>query len=128
MYTDPIADLLTRIRNAQKANKMDISIPYSKIKEEILSVMKKYRFIVDYKIEGEKVSEKVLSVVLDENRSGTELNRISSPGQRIYKGSNELKRLKSGLGIQILSTSKGIMSNIDAKKQNLGGEVLCEIL
>lgn len=128
MYTDPIADLLTRIRNAQKANKMDISVPYSKIKEEILSVMKKYKFIADYKTEGEKVSVKVLAIVLDENRGGTELKRISSPGQRIYKAANELKRLKSGLGIQILSTSKGIMSNIDAKKQNLGGEVLCEIL
>lgn len=128
MYTDPIADLLTRIRNAQKANKMDISVPYSKIKEEILSVMKKYRFISDYKTEGTKVSEKALAIVLDENRDGTELKRISSPGQRIYKSASELKVLKSGLGIQILSTSKGIMSNIDAKKQNLGGEVLCEIL
>ncbi len=128
MYTDPIADLLTRIRNAQKANKMDISLPYSKIKEDVLQVMKKYRFINDYKTEGEKVSEKELAITLSEDRKGVELKRVSRPGQRIYKKAEEIKRIKSGLGIQILSTSKGVMSNIDAKRQNLGGEVLCEIL
>lgn len=127
MYTDPIADLLTRIRNAQKANKMDINVPYSKMKESILAVMKKYRFISDYKTEGDTIATKSLAIVLNETRAGTELKRISSPGQRIYKASSELKRLKSGLGIQILSTSKGVMSNVDAKRQNLGGEVLCEI-
>jgi small subunit ribosomal protein S8 len=127
MYTDPIADLLTRIRNAQKANKFELSIPYSKVKENVLKVMQKYGFIAEYKIEGDTASKKVLAIILKEERAGTELKRISSPGQRIYRGANTLKKIKSGLGIQILSTSKGIMSNIDAKKQNLGGEVLCEL-
>jgi len=127
MHTDPIADLLTRIRNAQKANKLELSIPYSRIKEQILIVMKQYGFIEEYKVEGELPKEKVLAIQLKEERAGTTYKRISTPGQRLYTGASSLKRIQSGLGIQIISTSKGLMTNIEAKKQNLGGELICEI-
>lgn len=124
MNTDPISDLLTRIRNAQNANHTELSAPYSKIKENILKVMKKSGFIKDYSVEKDKFTK--LNISLNDDQTLT-LKRVSSPGQRIYKKKSELKLIKSGLGISILSTSKGIMNNVEARKQNLGGEILCEI-
>lgn len=124
MNTDPIADLLTRIRNAQNAEHSVVSVPHSKIKEEILRVMKEKGFINAYKTEGE--IKKNLTVELNEEKELT-LRRVSKPGQRIYLKNNELEVVKSGLGISIVSTSKGIMTNAQAKKQKLGGEVICEI-
>lgn len=126
MHTDPIADLLTRIRNASQAHHQKLNAPYSKIKENILKVMKGFNFIADYKVEGEGVA-KELVVELAENNGDIKFKRVSKPGQRIYVKSEDLKVIKSGLGIQILSTSKGIMTNIEAKKQNIGGELICEI-
>ncbi|PIR55302.1 30S ribosomal protein S8 [Candidatus Peregrinibacteria bacterium CG10_big_fil_rev_8_21_14_0_10_36_19] len=126
MHTDPIADLLTRIRNASRAHHQTVTVPYSTIKENILKVMKSKGVIEDFKIEkGE--SFKIIEVVLKEDRSDVTLKRVSKPGQRIYVKSDELKSIKSGLGFRILSTPKGIMCNYDAKKQKLGGEVICEI-
>lgn len=127
MNTDPIADLLTRLRNASRAHHETMHVPHSKLKENILKVMKEKNFISDYKIETDKKNFKTLKVTLNENRSDITLKRVSSPGQRIYVKNMELKRIKSGLGITIISTSKGVMTNIEAKKQNLGGELLCEI-
>jgi len=126
MNTDPISDLLTRIRNAARADHQSVKIPYSTIKENILKIMKKYNFIQDIKI-SEENKKKTLEVELKEERKNLTLKRISSPGQRIYIKNNELRIVKSGLGIRILSTPKGIISNIEAKKQNVGGELLCEI-
>ncbi len=126
MHTDPIADLLTRIRNASQAHHQKLSAPYSKIKENILKVMKAMKFISDYKVEGEGTAKEVV-VELSEERAGISLKRISKPGQRIYVKGEDLKVIKSGLGIQIISTSKGIMTNIEAKKLNLGGELICEL-
>jgi small subunit ribosomal protein S8 len=126
MNTDPIADLLTRMRNASRANHESVSVPHSKIKESILKVMKENDFINDYKTEEDK-HIKNLIISLKENRQDITLKRISSPGQRIYIKREELRPIKSGLGIKIISTSKGIMTNIEAKKQNLGGELICEI-
>ncbi len=126
MNTDPIADLLTRIRNAHMAHKQNINAPYSKVKENILKVMKRYKFIEDYKVNTE-TTHKTLDVALSENRKDMDLNRVSKPGQRIYLKSTDLKIIKSGLGISIISTSKGVMSNIEAKKENLGGELICQI-
>lgn len=127
MYTDPISDLLTRIRNAQSADHQELRAPYSSIKENILKVMKRYGFIEDYKVETLKNNKKDLNITLKEERKNMTLKRISSPGQRIYAKGEELKMIKSGLGIRIISTSKGIMSNVEAKKQNIGGELICEI-
>lgn len=126
MNTDPIADLLTRIRNANMAHKESVNVPYSKIKENILKVMKQYKFIEDYSIDTEDV-HKSLEIDLNQDRKEIALRRVSKPGQRIYLKNSELKTVKSGLGISILSTSKGVMSNIQAKKENLGGELICQI-
>jgi len=126
MNTDPIADLLTRIRNAHMAHKQNINVPYSKVKENILKVMRRYKFIEDYRVNTE-TTHKTLDVALNESRKDMALNRVSKPGQRIYIKSTDLKTVKSGLGISILSTSKGVMSNVQAKKENLGGELICQI-
>lgn len=126
MNTDPIADLLTRIRNAISAHHQKTTVPYSKIKEGILRILKDKGFIENFEIkENNKFKE--LEITLKEDRSDLTIKRISKPGQRIYARTHDLKMIKSGLGMQILSTSKGLMTNFEAKKQKLGGEVLCEI-
>jgi small subunit ribosomal protein S8 len=124
MNTDPIADLLTRIRNASQANHGSCAIPYSKIKENILKILQDKKFIAKYEVVEEKFPE--LFVTLEEDRDIT-LKRVSKPGQRIYVKRDDLKPLRSGLGLRIISTSKGVMTTDEAKKQNLGGEILCEI-
>ncbi|MBI4975307.1 30S ribosomal protein S8 [Candidatus Peregrinibacteria bacterium] len=126
MHTDPISDLLTRIRNATKAHHQDTYIPYSTIKENILKVMKEKKFIEDYSVTGEK-QDKTIEIKLKEDLLTPTLKRISKPGQRIYMKSKEIKHVKSGLGFYIMSTPKGVMTSIEAKKQNLGGELICEI-
>ena len=127
MNTDPIADLLTRLRNALKAHHATTHAPHSKLKESILKVMKEKRFISDYKVETDEKDFKSLKITLNEDHHDITIKRISSPGQRIYIKNMDLKTIKSGLGITIISTPKGVMANTDAKKQNLGGELLCEI-
>ena len=126
MNTDPIADLLTRIRNANMAHKESVNAPYSKIKENILKVMKQYNFIEDYMVNSDD-AHKTLDIDLNQNKKDMELRRVSKPGQRIYLKNSDLRTVKSGLGISILSTSKGVMSNIQAKKENLGGELICQL-
>lgn len=124
--SDPIADLLTRIRNAYMAGKESLVIPHSKTKVAILEVMKKRNFIHDYKeAKGEKFPE--INVTLSADREGITLKRISKPGQRIYMKSNNLKKVNGGLGVAIVSTPKGIMSAQEAKKEKVGGELMCEI-
>ena len=126
MNTDPIADLLTRIRNADSAHHQSINVPYSTMKKNILKVMKKYKFIENYEINQDN-KHKTIDITLKEDREKITLKRISKPGQRIYIKSKDLKIIKSGLGISILSTPKGLMSNIEARKENLGGEIICQI-
>jgi small subunit ribosomal protein S8 len=127
MNTDPIADYLTRIRNAEKAGHKTAIIPYSKIKEGISKVLAEKNFIENYKIE-ESGKFKELIVTLKLNNNGFQhYKRISKPGQRIYIKSKDIKKVRSGLGILVISTSKGIMTGDEAKKQKLGGEVLCEV-
>ena len=126
MHTDPIADLLTRIRNGAHAHHERVTVPYSKIKEQILEVMKKYQHITDFKVTTEG-KFKMLEITINEEKTDLTLRRVSKPGQRIYVKSADLKRIKNGLGLQILSTPKGILTNMEAKKQNVGGELICEI-
>ncbi len=126
MHTDPIADLLTRIRNAYNAHHQALAIGHSNIKENILKIMKDHKFIENYSSEGEG-SCKILNIDLKEELKDVTFKRISKPGQRIYIKKSDLKPVKSGLGISIVSTPKGIMTNSEARKQNLGGELLCEI-
>lgn len=126
MHTDPIADLLTRIRNAYAAHHEETSVPYSKIKENVLKIIKKYNFIENFSIEKEG-DFKILNITLKDGLNDLTFKRISKPGQRIYMKNTDLKPVKSGLGISILSTSKGLMTNAEAKKAHLGGELICEI-
>lgn len=125
MFTDPISDLLTRIRNAASAHHETVTIPHSKLKEQILKVMQEKGFIREFET-IEEGKQKLLEVVLFENRKLT-LKRISSPGQRLYTKNVDLKSVKSGLGLTIVSTSQGVMSNLEAKRKHLGGELICEI-
>lgn len=124
--TDPIADLLTRIRNANNARKDNLIMPHSKIKMAILEVLKKRGFIGEFgKIKNGNFEE--IEVTLNQDKSGLTLKKISKPGQRIYIKNSDIKKINGGLGIAIISTPKGIMSGEDAKKNKLGGELICEI-
>jgi small subunit ribosomal protein S8 len=126
MMTDPIADMLTRIRNASQAKHKRVDMPVSKLKTEIARILKENHFIHDYK-------------VLDDGRHGCcalylkyyedqpvirSLQRVSRPGRRIYKGADEMPRIRNGLGVAIVSTSKGVMSDRQARSHKVGGEVM----
>jgi small subunit ribosomal protein S8 len=125
--TDTIADLLTRLRNAQSARKETVVIPYSKLKEQVLIKLKEHGFVSEYKVvKGESFDNLEAILDLDRNYPVT-FTRISKPGQRIYKAAKELRTVKNGLGIEILSTSQGVITNEEAKAKNIGGEVLCLI-
>lgn len=124
--TDPIADLLTRIRNAARARKTIVRMPYSKMKMAIATVLKERGYVLEAKATGEGVA-KELMLEIPENRQDLHLKSVSKPGQRIYVKAQEIPRVLNGLGLAIVSTPKGVMSGEDAKKQKLGGEYLCEI-
>lgn len=129
--TDPIADYLTRIRNAQKANHRVLNIPASNVKKEITKVLFDKGYIQNYKFEDEGVQGSI-KIALKYNPvtkvpAIVKLQRISKPGLRKYAGAAELPRVLNGLGIAIISTSKGIMTDKEARVQNIGGEVLCYV-
>ena len=126
MNTDPIADLLTRIRNASMANHETTSVPSSKVKKQILQVMKEKEFIKDFKETSEDKPQKVLNIKLFPGKS-LSLKRISKPGQRIYKKSDEIFPVLRGYGFSIISTSQGIMTGEEARKKRVGGELICEV-
>lgn len=127
--TDQIADLITRIRNAILVHKNEISVPASKLKVAILEGLKRTNFITDYSIiEGTpRSSIRVVINRIDEIPRINEITKVSKPGRRIYASVNELPRVKSGRGIILISTSKGVMTGDEAKKARLGGEVLVKV-
>ncbi len=129
MVTDPIADMLTRIRNANTMRYKEVEIPSSKVKVEIAKILKNEGFINDYKIKKNNVQDIIVLNLKYNNKERviTGLKRISKPGLRVYAKSEEIPRVLNGLGIAIISTSKGIMTGKDAKAANLGGEVLAYI-
>lgn len=127
--SDPIADMLTRIRNGQQAKKTEVSMPGSKVKAAIASVLKDEGYITDFST-GEADGKPVLTVVLKyyEGKPVIEkLQRASRPGLRTYKGKDELPQVMGGLGVAIISTSQGVMSDRAARKAGFGGEVLCYV-
>lgn len=129
MMTDPIADMLTRIRNGQRAGKVAVSMPSSKLKQSIASVLKDEGYVADFQVD-EAAGKPTMSVELkyyDGQPVIDMLKRISRPGLRIYKASDELPRVQGGLGIAIVSTSKGVMSDRAARAAGEGGEVLCYV-
>ncbi len=126
VVTDTIADMLTRIRNANQMRYETVEIPTSKIKTEIARILKEEGFINEYKIEGRTLNVS-LKYAENKERVITGLKRISKPGLRVYAKSDEIPKVLNGLGIAIISTSKGIMTDKEARKQNIGGEVLAYI-
>jgi small subunit ribosomal protein S8 len=128
--TDPIADMLNRIRNANIARKEQTDVPFSKLKEQIAHILKKEGFIKDYQVVREG-SHDVLRIFLkygsNKERGITGLKRISKPGLRIYVGKDQIPRVFGGLALVILSTNRGILSDKEARKQGVGGEVLCYV-
>ncbi|MDG2226404.1 MAG: 30S ribosomal protein S8 [Flavobacteriales bacterium] len=129
--TDPIADYLTRLRNAISAGHKVVEVPASNMKKEITKILMDKGYILNYKfIEDDK--QGIIKIALKyhaqtKKNAITELTRVSKPGLRDYKGANELPRVLNGLGIAILSTSKGVISNKEAATENVGGEVLCYV-
>ena len=128
--TDPIADFLTRIRNAYSTNKRWVDVPSSNMKKRIAYILKEEKYIKDFFFikDGDFVTIRLfLKYDLNGNSVIEKIVRSSRPGQRIYVGSNEIPRVLDGLGISILSTSKGVVSNKTATKLGVGGEILCEV-
>ena len=129
-FTDPIADMITRIRNAQLRTLNTVSIPSSKFRAKILGVLKEEGYISDYKTLTDKKNKIFLLVDLKYNNGSPvikEITRVSKPGRRIYTRADSIPKIKSGLGIAIVSTSMGIMSDNDARLKNIGGEIICKV-
>lgn len=127
--TDPIADMLTRIRNANSARHSLVSIPYSKIKESIANILKNEGYIVDFEIkeEGSKKDIVVSLKFVDGEAVVKGLKRISKPGRRVYSSVENLPKVLGGLGIAVISTPKGVLTDKECRKHSVGGEVLCYV-
>ena len=129
--TDPIADLLTRIRNASSAGFPTVNVPASRLKEDICRVLQEEGFIREYAREedGKQGVLKIQLKYVGEAREPviTEIHRVSRPSLRVYKGKKDARFVRSGLGISIVTTSKGVMTDRNARKENVGGEILCEV-
>ena len=127
---DPISDMLTRIRNATRNGAVEVGVPYSKLKHELANVLRREGYVNGVKTEGEGPKR----VIVLELRYGPDgehvihnLDRVSKPGRRVYSHANKIPRVRGGMGICILSTSKGVLSDRECRKQQVGGEVLCKV-
>src|SRR3954464_7491675 len=129
MSSDPIADMLTRIRNANQALLPDVAMSHSNMRESIAKILKKEGYIGDVAVEGKPGAKTIKLKLKYQGRKGVieGLKRVSSPGLRRYVGATEIPRVLGGMGISILSTPRGVLSGTDARKQNVGGELLCFI-
>jgi small subunit ribosomal protein S8 len=128
--TDPLADMLTRIRNGSKAKFEKVDVPSSKLKREVAKILKEEGFIKNFKVVTDGDRHEIIRIFLkyDINRKGIiHIKRMSKPGRRVYVGSDHIPSVMSGLGLSILSTPKGILTDKSAKKANVGGEVLCYV-
>lgn len=128
--TDPLGDMLTRIRNGQRAKKSSIVSPASKLRANVLEVLKREGYIRGYSESELRAGVRELSIELKYNEGQPviqEINRISKPGRRVYSKIKDLPRVYNGLGISILSTPRGVLSDAEAREQNVGGEVLCRV-
>lgn len=129
--TDPISDLLTRIRNAHLVNHDQLTVPGSNLKLEVCRILKEQGYIEEYNEEGDDPISRRIRVILKYSTNGDpairRMQRVSKPGRRVYRGADALKPVLNGLGIGIVSTSKGLLTDSQAREQRVGGEVLCEI-
>ncbi len=129
MNTDPIADMINRIKTSQAVSKKTVRVPFSNLKYEIAKILESKGWITSSEKKGKKTT-KILEITLkyeDNNPIIRDIKKISTPGQRIYISSGKIKKVRDGLGISIISTSKGLMTNNEARKAGLGGEILLEI-
>ena len=128
--TDPIADALTRIRNASSQRHTMVNVPLSKLKFDMIKILKENGFIKDYKVVGEGVHKNIcvyLKYTGADDPVITGIKRVSKPGRRVYAGSGEVPKVMGGIGVTILSTSKGLLTDREAKRAGAGGEVLCYV-
>jgi small subunit ribosomal protein S8 len=127
--SDPISDMLTRIRNAAMVNKSEVSLPHSKIKETVAKILAENGFLQSVEVNGSDKDKKLVITIAPENSSSTitEIARISKPGRRVYVNSSEIPTVKRGRGIVVISTSKGVMAGSEAKQKKLGGELICQV-
>jgi small subunit ribosomal protein S8 len=130
MMTDPIADMLTRIRNAVRVEKPSVDMPVSKVKRGVAEVLKREGYIWDWQ-EVEDAPANVLRIELKYGPNGERvlrhIKRVSTPGRRVYRGARDLRPVLNGLGISVISTNRGVISDREARSRKLGGEVLCEV-
>lgn len=128
--TDNIADMLTRIRNGQLARLISVSMPYSKMKESIIAVLTEQGYLESYEVSGDTVNKEI-AVELRYSKDGrpaiTEIAKVSKPGKREYVGCKDIKPYYNNLGIQILSTPKGILTDAEAREKGVGGEIICKV-
>jgi small subunit ribosomal protein S8 len=127
--TDPIADMLTRIRNAIAVNKAEISLPHSRIKEDVAKLLVENNFIDGERVEGDKTTKLLILTINRDNANAriTDIAKLSRPGRRSYVNSKEIPTVKQGRGMVIISTSKGVMSGEQAKTEHVGGELICQV-
>jgi small subunit ribosomal protein S8 len=125
---DPISDMLTRIRNANRALLPNVELPHSRIKESIAGILKREGYIADFGVEGKAPKILKLKLKYQGKKSIIEgLRRVSTPGLRRYVGATEIPRVRGGLGVAVVSTSEGVLTDVQARKKNLGGELLCYV-
>ncbi len=127
---DPLSDMLTRIRNAQRVKKSEVVTPASRLRENVLEVLKREGYILGYEKSNVRAGIDELRIQLKYFEGAsviTKIVRVSTPGRRVYSGVNELPRVYIGLGISVISTPKGVMSDSEARKANVGGEILCQV-
>jgi len=127
--TDPIADMLTRLRNAIAVNKNEINLPHSNVKEAVARLLKDNNFLNDVTVAKASVGKTLKVIIHSENQNAriTEIQRLSKPGRRRYASADDIPLVKRGRGLVIVSTSKGLMTGDDARKQRIGGELICEV-
>jgi small subunit ribosomal protein S8 len=125
---DPISDMLTRIRNANRALLPNVQLPHSRIKESIAGILKREGYIADFSVEGKLPKTIKLKLKYQGKKSIIEgLRRVSTPGLRRYVGATKIPRVRGGLGVAVLSTSEGLVTDVQARKRNLGGELICYV-
>ena len=128
--SDPIGDMIARVKNAQSRNHKKVNLPSSNFKAKIADILKNEGFIKDFKINTEDNNKTVLSLELKYHSGNPVINafeRVSKPGRRIFSSAHSLPKINNGLGIAIISTPKGVMTDIDARKQRVGGEIICKV-
>ena len=127
--TDPIADMLTRIRNAIGVRKREVSMPHSNVKEAVAQLLKQSGFVADVTVAGDKIAKTLVITINGEHENAriTEITRLSKPGRRYYASADDIPVVKRGRGVVIVSTSKGMMTGRDAKAAGIGGELICKV-